>query len=473
MPEEPINAESPLEEQLVAYLDGELDAQSSRRIEELLAADPEVRKKLHRLERTWEMLDELDSTPVGEQFTRTTLEMVAVAAQEDVRKTLDEAPRRRRRLWLWAIGGMLAAGMAGFLTIALSTTDPNRQLLNELPVLENLDEYRQIGDLKFLNLLQKENLFVKGEENEPALSSPPSNKAGLLEQIKSLSPSQKADLLRKQERFADFDPAVREHLNQLCKEIQQAPAADDLMGIMRRYYEWWKSLPAYSRAELSALSSDDRIKWIKNRLQEEQAKISVNPPNAKDTEQLWRWMESYTATRERQFAETLTPQQREWLNSLKPIARPRVLLMMMLWQGPKGKAGKMFQISENDLADLISKFTPDTRKHLEEMTVADQTHTIQNWIHTLIRQRNLHSGQALAAMVDDDRLAEFFEKDLTGDQRDHLMSLPGEEMQRELLRLYITQTNPPEMFPHRQGGPAPGHRGNDQELDRHQGDNSK
>ena len=99
MAQEPINVESSLEEQLVAYLDGELDTESCRRIEELLAVDPEVRRRLHWLEQTWEMLDELEATPVGEDFTRTTLEMIAVAAEEDVRKNLEEAPRRRRR---WA-----------------------------------------------------------------------------------------------------------------------------------------------------------------------------------------------------------------------------------------------------------------------------------------------------------------------------------------------------------------------------------
>ncbi len=114
MSQESLNAESSLEEQLVAYLDGELDSQSCRRIEELLAVDPEVRRKLHWLERTWEMLDELDTAPVGEDFTRTTLEMVAVAAEKDVRKIQEQAPRRRRRMWLVLGGGLLLAALAGF-----------------------------------------------------------------------------------------------------------------------------------------------------------------------------------------------------------------------------------------------------------------------------------------------------------------------------------------------------------------------
>ena len=65
------NGATPLDEQLVAYLDGELDAESSRRIDELLATDAEVRRRLQEMERTWDLLDDLDTAPVGGQFAQT------------------------------------------------------------------------------------------------------------------------------------------------------------------------------------------------------------------------------------------------------------------------------------------------------------------------------------------------------------------------------------------------------------------
>ena len=74
---------APREEELVAYLDGEMDAASRERLESQLATDAKLRGRLQALERTWEMLDELDAAPVGEPFTHSTLEMVALAAGED------------------------------------------------------------------------------------------------------------------------------------------------------------------------------------------------------------------------------------------------------------------------------------------------------------------------------------------------------------------------------------------------------
>jgi anti-sigma factor RsiW len=165
MSSEPQKTENSLEEQLVAYLDGELDAESARRIEERLASEPEVREALNRLERTWDMLDELGATPAGESFTRTTLEMVTVAAEEDVRREIAVTPlRRRRRLWTIAAGVLISAA-AGFLIVHWCVPNPDRQVLEDLPVLENLEEYRQIEDIRFLRMLKDEGLFVK-EEND-------------------------------------------------------------------------------------------------------------------------------------------------------------------------------------------------------------------------------------------------------------------------------------------------------------------
>lgn len=157
-----------LEEQLVAYLDGELDDASSRRIEELLASDPNVRDTLEKLEGTWELLDHLERAHIDEVFTKSTLEMVAVAAADDVQKEQAEAPRRRRRRWLIAGAGLLGAGVGGFLAAFLFWSNPNQELLEDLPVLERLDEYRQIDDVEFLELLleNREDLFAEVPEAE-------------------------------------------------------------------------------------------------------------------------------------------------------------------------------------------------------------------------------------------------------------------------------------------------------------------
>ena len=172
MSNDPANQEAQLREELVSYLDGELDAEQSRRIEERAAVEPDARRMLQELDRTWHILDALDAPATSEDLVRTTLEMVALAAAEDAGKARAEAPRRRRRARLWAAAGLFGAAAAGFLIVASLVTDPNAQLLRDLPVLENYDQYRDIlsqypksDSIDFLRALQKEKLFPKEAED--------------------------------------------------------------------------------------------------------------------------------------------------------------------------------------------------------------------------------------------------------------------------------------------------------------------
>lgn len=157
---------TPLDERLVAYLDGELDDAGLREVEALLAADPNARAALASLDHTWTMLDKVSGASVDDVFTRTTLEMVSVKAAQALAQHQAEIPRRRRRRWLAGTGALAASALAGFLAVALFWPSPNRELLEDLPVLEDLDELQHVfnrddKDLQFLRLLHQHKLFVK------------------------------------------------------------------------------------------------------------------------------------------------------------------------------------------------------------------------------------------------------------------------------------------------------------------------
>jgi anti-sigma factor RsiW len=173
MEDNPNNADTtdgpaPAEEQLVAYLDGELDDESSRRIEERLTTDATLREQLTRLERTWDALDELEQVEVDEKFTQSTIEMVALLAEEEHRQEEQQRPIRVRRSWLIGSAGLLLACLAGFAAAGLLWPNPNQQLIEDLPVLERLDEYQQIDDIEFLELLHEQGVFLPEGENGSA-----------------------------------------------------------------------------------------------------------------------------------------------------------------------------------------------------------------------------------------------------------------------------------------------------------------
>lgn len=173
MPESPMNA-SPSQpefdvviEQLVAYLDGELDPEAARRIEQRLASDPAFRARLQQLQRTWDLLDDLPRSEATSTFTRSTVEMVAVQAENDLRSSTNSAWLRPWIVGLVGIAGVCVAALLGYQVSRSIWPSADEALLRDLPVVERVDVYLHAGNVEFLRTLQEEGLFVEEPNHAP------------------------------------------------------------------------------------------------------------------------------------------------------------------------------------------------------------------------------------------------------------------------------------------------------------------
>lgn len=165
-PSEPLNEDR--HEQFVAYLDGELDEASTRNLEATLAVDESARNEVAALARTWELLDELPHVDVSSDFTEKTLSSVRL---ETI--TQPEEQKNSSNDWRkWLVGTVLVLGtvscfLAG-LFVVQGMTDPKTDvLLQNLPVIENLETYEDIGDAEFLRRLQEMKEFQNAVETQP------------------------------------------------------------------------------------------------------------------------------------------------------------------------------------------------------------------------------------------------------------------------------------------------------------------
>jgi anti-sigma factor RsiW len=157
------SAQPEIDDELTAYLDGELDAASVRRVEERLARDAAYRGQLQKLERTWDLLDRLPRADVGEKFTKSTLEMVAVAAAKEADEVNRTLPKLKQRQRMAGVIAMAAALAVGYAIGRQAWPDPNEALLRDLPVIENIDLFYQVEDTDFLRELDREHLFEEPE----------------------------------------------------------------------------------------------------------------------------------------------------------------------------------------------------------------------------------------------------------------------------------------------------------------------
>jgi hypothetical protein len=421
VPVEPDSSE--LREMLVAYLDGELDGESVRRVEELLVSDPRVERELRQLERAWDLLDRLPRAEVGPSFARSTVEMAAVAVEEELQPS---SAGHGRRGALAAIV-LLTAATAGFLGARL-WPDANRQFLLDLPILENLEAYRQTPSIEFVRQLSDAELFA----DESVVATVPSGTAeGRLE---SLSPEQKEELHRDYERFIHLPADEQGRLRDLHAAIQAGGQSLQLDTTLARYQYWLEQLQGVERAELMALESEQRLARIQRMREDEARRLSPG-----DVQVFVDWFQA-------QLMQRLPPERsRELQQKLKGRLEPgrREVLgesLNKMRTGPGGPpnpaplAGLAALLNKEPGAELRKELSPRGQQQFDRaQTLEDRFRLLQTWVRQAFWPPNMVRGMQLSLpQVSDEELKKFFETQLDPAERAHLLNLPADQMQRQL-----------------------------------------
>lgn len=163
----PLADTTSIDEELVAYLDGELGPEEATRVERRMAEDPRYNARLNQLQRAWDLLDTLQRTEADDQFVQSTVAMVAIQAAEDAKSQQMKTVRSKSLAWVALSGLLILSAGATYAVVHRRLSRPNRQLVHDLPVIEHVDEYRNIDSLEFLRQLERENLFPAEVGDEP------------------------------------------------------------------------------------------------------------------------------------------------------------------------------------------------------------------------------------------------------------------------------------------------------------------
>jgi hypothetical protein len=286
--------------------------------------------------------------------------------------------------------------------------------------------------------------------------------------LEAFSPAQKQEIFEHEQKFRNLPRAEQDRLGRLNRELEDDPQGPELRRVMQRYYDWLKTLPTYQRAQLLELPAEERVKRIQV-LQAEQARKTgkgaawgelarrewrnsdlpgtpKRPPkrlDPADMEGLFTWMDAYAKSHSSQILEKLPDQHRkrvkqELESATDPVRRQELIGWIWLWWQLDNR-GRQFSISDEELADLRSKLSPATRKRLQSLPAAEQWRAVSGLFTSfMLRQYSgRHAGVPIHSATEEE-LARFFEHELKPEDRDMLLNLPGEEMQRALWRRYIS-----------------------------------
>jgi hypothetical protein len=419
-------------DELVAYLDGELSPEECRQIEDRLAADADYRRQLHELDQAWEALDALPKPAVDDNFARTTIEMVSVAAQQDVsEQAADAATTRRRRLWGWAAAAIAAAAL-GFVTARSLIPDSNEKLLADLPVIQQFDILSQIEDVDFLRRLPESaaNEPLGGNdadlERETAdMKATASSSLNSRRQwVDSLAPDAKANLQDQMRRFQDLEdnPIEQNRLRALAREIHESPDADLLRRRLIAYGRWLgKQLPGY-REDLRMLPTDQRLELVREIIRDEKER-AARRLSAEDADKLRGEIMAIYQERKDRFLENPRRRDQETRRRFEEAQEPRRALMVLSWELRNAER------DEKTRDRLVNALGPEAREQWNRISRRDHRHRqflLWRWI-----------WETMQPSWGPDELEKFFADNLDNNQREQLLSLPADEMQSQLQRLYL------------------------------------
>lgn len=147
---------------LVAYLDGELDARTSLDLETKLNLDPAARAEVDELRQAWEMLDYLPKAEPSATFTHRTLERLALQTAAVPQSRTSPLSRWTKIGWAAGIVVALAAGFAAtrlFTSTPVDSPEVEQHLVRHLRAVDRVRLLEQVDDLNFLRELDHPDLF--------------------------------------------------------------------------------------------------------------------------------------------------------------------------------------------------------------------------------------------------------------------------------------------------------------------------
>jgi hypothetical protein len=178
---DPLPTDEPLDAELIAYLDGELDEHSAKEIELRLEGDANLKAVAAAYKRTWELLDYLPQPDPSPTFTTRTVDKMAVLrpAPSPVSQTMSSATAapvyeiaavpKGNPAWKWI--GVVAAALVLFLLgygiSGLSNRKPappdehevEERMARDLRVLDHWNLYQHGDDIDFVEALARPEYF--------------------------------------------------------------------------------------------------------------------------------------------------------------------------------------------------------------------------------------------------------------------------------------------------------------------------
>ena len=262
----------PIEEEISAYLDGELTPEERGAFEEKIANQPELKARVEEERLAWDALDALEADDPDLELTEKTVDRLNSETQTELKALEAQETRRRNLCSTVGLAGAAAAFAIGYLLFSIFFPSVETRRERDCRVVERLPLLVAIDDINYLYALEEANLFNRfrapnaatGSPNPAPISGPASETAPAKKSYQELKEDR--SFYRRQERFESLDKPTQKRLRALYRQISESPNADRLWATLEAYVRWITfAVSDAEREELYASDIPARIKTIRQK----------------------------------------------------------------------------------------------------------------------------------------------------------------------------------------------------------------
>jgi len=364
-----------IDEELTAYLDGELPANNAAELERRLVNDLPLRNRLASLRKAYDLLDDLPETPHNRNFTQSTIEMVvADLKQSAANPSTRSEPIPSKRNWfewpriLVPILAMLTLGtsvgtLAAFLQI--------RSELSQLSLISNIPGLQDTSEIGVATELAKEKELIEYLSDRYIDRAIPNLPASLWKRrnwVHSLNQSQIAKLESAKELLLKLPVENRARLEAVQSQIDSRPDADSINQAIRVTGTVLDSLPSTKRQDLDGKTAEQRARFLKEQLCLKAAMFYAADLSAADATSLEEWGKNQ-----------LLPMLIANMPFLRRETDVRTALMSLYSNRPVEDG---FRLDNQDelVTELTNSLSPFPRRLLEGSDRTDQLIVISAWM---------------------------------------------------------------------------------------------
>lgn len=346
----------PDDEMLVAYLDGELDAQSISAVELKLASDTRLRGRLNDLRTAWDLLEELPPAEPSPRFAQSTIEMLAMSpsAVSD-----DPAVRKRRRqLWISTLALIPVLFVAGYGIARQAQRRAEKQAVAELHVLADWDVFHKVGSYDWLKQIRTvENLDRVAKRTSSGLGNGKVPE-GIEERkawIQQLSNTDRDRLSANLDDFQLADFRKRQSIIELADKIYKGSDPEGDLQAARDYASFVNELSIDDRTV--HFDQTDRLADLTQRVNRKMPEVYTQElsPDAPDRVAVRQWIKDMEAK----------------YGDLLPSSRSGPSVFLALNGRDRGNSA----IGDEDLDSLLQSLAPEAQKIIGRLRTVEAQHS--------------------------------------------------------------------------------------------------